>query len=123
MVVITTEESDAARKQELEALSIKVLECGVRDVEGGRMAAALHALGYDMVYSAAGPRIAHMLVADGVLNRLYLTFALRLLGGTNFATIIAGSGFDPAYDLRLHALFYDRHAPGPTGQLFAVFDC
>jgi riboflavin biosynthesis pyrimidine reductase len=123
LVVITTEESDAARKQELEALSIVVLECGVQNVEGEKMAAALHNLGYDMIYSAAGPHIAHMLVASGVLNRLYLTFALRLLAGTDFATIIAGSGFNPAPDVRLRTLYFDQHAPGSTGQLFAAFDC
>jgi riboflavin biosynthesis pyrimidine reductase len=121
-VVVTTESSDPQRKRELRSRAIEVLECGVDEVEGARMAAALEALGYRLIYSAAGPRIAHMLLAGGVLNRLYLTFALRLLGGAEFASIIEGGLFEPPIDLRLLSLYYDRHAPGPAGQLFAAFD-
>jgi len=123
LVVVTTESSDAGRKHELEAQSIRVLECGQQDVEGQEMARSLEALGYDLMYSAAGPRVAHMLLAGGVLNRLYLTFALHLLGGADYASIVEGSRFDTPSDLRLRSLYFDAHAPGPTGQLFAAFDC
>jgi riboflavin biosynthesis pyrimidine reductase len=123
LVVVTTESSDARRKQELEAQSIRVLECGQQDVEGQEMARRLDGLGYNLMYSAAGPRVAHMLLAGGVLNRLYLTFALHVLGGADFASIVEGPRFDPPFDLRLRSLYFDRDAPGPTGQLFAAFDC
>jgi len=122
LVVLTTGASPSARKAELEARSIKVLDCGAQDVEGPQLARVLQNLGYGLVYSAAGPRVAHMLLAGGVLDRLYLTLALRLLGGNDFATLVTGGAFEPALEMQLDSLYLDRLAPGPAGQLFGVFD-
>ena len=123
LVVITTEDSSAERKKWLASRSITVLEAGAQQVEGEKMASRLGERGYSLVYSAAGPRIAHMLLAGGVLDRLYLTFALRMLGSMDFASILEGLGFVPPRDMSLRSLIYDPHGPGPTGQLFAAFDC
>ena len=50
--------------------------------------------GYRTVYSAAGPRILHMLLAADVLDRLYLTTVPRVLGGDPFAAIVDGPLLD-----------------------------
>ncbi|MGH2538704.1 MAG: RibD family protein, partial [Candidatus Promineifilaceae bacterium] len=79
--------------------------------------------GYGLVYSAAGPQILHMLLSGRVLDRLYLTYANRILGGERYATIVAGHLFEPAIDLSLHSLYHDPHGLDGLGQLFAAYSC
>jgi hypothetical protein len=57
-----------------------------------------------------------------VLDRLYLTFANRILGGNPFSSIIEGPLFDPARDFSLRTLYFDPHGLDGNGQLFACFD-
>jgi hypothetical protein len=61
-------------------------------------------------------------LSGGVLNRLYLTYANRLLGGQEYASIIEGRSFSPAVDMTLSALYLDPHGLDGLGQLFAVYD-
>jgi riboflavin biosynthesis pyrimidine reductase len=78
-------------------------------------------LGYRTVYSAAGPKVLHLLLAGGVLDRLYLTYANRLLGGGSFATIVDGDLFTPTVDMRLVSVYFDAQALGGLGQLFVAY--
>ena len=78
-------------------------------------------LGYQAVYSASGPKVAHLLLAAGVLDRLYLTLANRLLGGDPFSSIVEGPLLAPAVDMRLHTLFLDVAGLNGLGQLFLSY--
>lgn len=123
VVVFTTADSDPQRVQEIEARAGKVYVAGETRVEGQRLAEHFARLGYRTVYSAAGPKILHLLLADGVLSRLYLTIANRLLGGQVFASIVDGERFQPPVAARLDTLYYDPHGVDGLGQLFAAYDC
>ena len=79
-------------------------------------------LKYQTVYSAAGPRILHMLLSAGVLNRLYLTHASRILGGDPFASIVEGGVLDTAVDMKLHTLTLDPAALDGQGQIFVSYN-
>jgi len=79
-------------------------------------------LGCRTAYSGAGPKVLHLLASGGVLDRLYLTFANRLLGGEPFASILEGPLLDPPVDLQLNSLYFDPYAIGGLGQLFASYD-
>ena len=79
-------------------------------------------LGYNTVYSAAGPRILHLLLADGVLNRLYLTQVGRLLAGSPFSTILEGGLLDTAVNTKLYSLYHDPDALIGLGQLLFAYD-
>ncbi len=123
VLVVTASGADAARVRALEDQNVRVIMAGEnRRVDGRRLVQSLSEAGYRNVYSAAGPRILHLLLAADVLDRLYLTYANRLLGGREFATFVEGAGFAPPIDLRLSALYYDTHALGGAGQTFAVYD-
>ncbi|MBX3054256.1 MAG: dihydrofolate reductase family protein [Caldilineaceae bacterium] len=122
VVVFTSAQPDPHRVREIEDQAGQVFVAGEERVEGGPLVQQMAALGYGTVYSAAGPRIAHLLLAAGVLDRLYLTHASRLLGGDPFAPIVEGPLFPQAIDLKLNTLYLDPAGLAGLGQLFVSYD-
>ena len=86
------------------------------------MVQQLTALGYQTIYSAAGPKILHLLLSGGVLDRLYLTHANRILGGNPYSSIVEGGLLKTAVHLTTHTLYHDPHGLDGLGQLFAAYD-
>ncbi len=121
--VLTGAQAASRRKAALRDAGIEVIEAGagVR-VEGRRLRDALVALGAQRMYSVAGPQVLHTMLADRVLDRLYLTLAGRVLGGAEFDTLCTGPTLDPAPKLRLANLYLDPEAPAGAGQLLATYD-
>jgi len=122
VVVFTTANPDPERVKEIEAKAGQVIVAGEESVAGDRMVRHLTDLGYQTVYSAAGPKVLHLLLAGGVLDRLYLTHAHRLLGGQTFSSIVDGDLLAPAIDMTLHTVYFDPHALNGSGQLFVSYD-
>jgi riboflavin biosynthesis pyrimidine reductase len=121
VVVFTTANPDLERVKEIEAKAGRVIVAGEASVAGDQMVQHLGELGYRTIYSAAGPKVLHLLLAGGVLDRLYLTYAQRLLGGQPFASIVDGDLLAPAVGMSLHTLYFDPHALGGLGQLFVAY--
>lgn len=121
VVFVTTADAAGSRSREFEKLG-KVVIAGEERVEGVRLVDGLSALGYKTIYSTAGPKVMHMLLHAGMLDRLYLTLVSRVLGGERFATITEGAPLDPPASFRLGELYYDSHAPDGAGQLFAMYE-
>ena len=71
-----------------------------------------------------GGEILNALIVDDALDRLYLTLACRMLGGTSFDTLLTGPVLDRAASFRLKALHYDpeESAGSDVEQLFAIFE-
>ncbi|MCB8985888.1 MAG: dihydrofolate reductase family protein [Ardenticatenaceae bacterium] len=123
VVIFTTANPDPQRVRELETHAGQVIVAGDDiTVDGAQMVQSLHDLGYRTIYSAAGPRVLHLLLQSGVLNRLYLTYANRLLGGFPFAAIVEGQTFPTAVGMTLHSLYHDPQALDGLGQLFAAYN-
>lgn len=122
IIVVTGNEAAPGRVKRLEAAGIRVMVTGhSRRVDGGEMVAQLATAGYHSIYAIAGPAVFHTLLAGGVLNRLYLTFACQLLGGNDYDSLLTGELLSPAKGLQLSTLHHDPHAP-TGGQLFGVFE-
>jgi riboflavin biosynthesis pyrimidine reductase len=121
-VVFTSGEAAPARVKEIEAEGIPVIAAGEREVEGPRLIAAARERGWRTVYSAAGPKVLHLLLSGGVLDRLYLTLANRLLGGKPYATVVEGELLEPPADMRLNTAYFDPHGLKGLGQLFLSYD-
>jgi riboflavin biosynthesis pyrimidine reductase len=121
VVVFTTANPDPARVSQIEAKAGQVIVAGEESVAGDRMVQHMTDLGYRTVYSAAGPRVLHLLLAGGVLDRLYLTQANRLLGGQPFSSIVEGDLLEPALGMRLHTVYFDPHGVDGLGQLFGSY--
>lgn len=132
VIVCTTENANCTRIAEIEQNAAKVLIVGDTSVDGSRFVEAMSALGYQTIYSAAGPRIAHLLLKSNVLNRLYLTYASRILAGHPFSSIVEGALFEDAIDFELNSIYWDPKGLSETqengmdkttaGQLFISYN-
>lgn len=122
LLVFTTSRVDPRRVAELEAQTSKVIIAGEESVQGRQLVGSLMDLGYKTVYSATGPKVLHLLLEGGVLDRLYLTHASRILGGDPYSSIVEGELLDPPVDFRLRSLYYDPHALEGLGQLYSVYE-
>ena len=121
--ILTGAAADPARRAQLEDAGAEVHTAGEgTTVDGGRAVALLNDIGYRRIYSVAGPYVLHTLLAANALDRLYLTFAHRIVGGEDFDTLCWGAELQPAPRARLRSLFYDAHAPEHAGQLIACYD-
>ena len=122
LLIFTTKSSDPNQIQRLKDQGARILFAGEESVDGQKLCAHMTELGYRTAYSGAGPKVLHLLALSGVLDRLYLTFANRLLGGEPYASILEGPLLDPPFDLQLNTLYFDPYGIEGLGQLFASYD-
>ncbi|MGR6034581.1 MAG: RibD family protein [Candidatus Nitrosoglobus sp.] len=121
--VATGSEANPFQVQKIEAKGIRVIFAGSGlRVQGHKLITALGQEGFTTIYMTAGPEVLNTLIADKMLNRLYLTQALRILGGESFDTLLKGGRLDPPADFNLHSLYYDTAAEKKVNQIFAVYD-
>lgn len=121
VVVFTLANQDRRRIAEIEAKAGTVYLVGEEQIDGLQMAALMRELGYRTVYSAAGPRVLHLLLSANIVDRLYLTSVHRLLGGQSFSTILEGDLLDAAVDLQLSTLYLDAAGADGTGQILGSY--
>ena len=122
VVIVTTEQADPGRVRALESETGKVVRAGDGKVNGDDLVSALQGLGYSLIYSTAGPKILHTLLSAGRLDRLYLTHAAKILGGSPFSSIVDGPLLDPPGGFKLTELYLDPAALEGSGQLLTVYD-
>lgn len=122
LYIFTTENADSDRKLALAGQGAEIVIAGEQDVSGQALISGLQENGCRLIYSTAGPKIFHLLVTAGFLDRIYLTITQRMLGGEPFATIMEGSQLSPPADFTLRSLFFDPQAPADVGQYYAAFD-
>ena len=122
VIVFTTANPDPTRAAEIKAQAGDLYVVGKDSVSGNKMASKMAELGYQTVYSAAGPKILHLLLAGKVLNRLYLTQVGRLLGGAPFSSILEGDLLETVVDAQLHTLYHDPQALDGLGQLLFAYN-
>lgn len=121
--VYTMANPDPERVKALEAQGLMVVAAGKRErVEARQMVAHMAEQGYRLIYSTAGPEIMHMLLAGRVVDRLYLTFANRILASEIFATMVQGPRLEPPVGFKLNTLYHDAVGLEGLGQLFASYD-
>lgn len=122
VIVITHETANPERRRQLEEETGHVSIAGASDVSGAGVIAALGGMGYRTIFMGTGPKVHHLLLADGALDRLYTTVAHRLLGGHPFSSLVEGDLLQPAVGMRLHSLYFDPHALDGLGQQFISYD-
>lgn len=122
VIVATTAAADPVRMRALEEAGAEVFLAGEEDVAGSRFIDGLAGRGYGIIYSAAGPRVHHTLLADGVIDRLYLTTANRLLGGEVYDPLVSGSLLGGGVSMTPASLCLDLGALDGAGQLLAMYE-
>ena len=122
VVVVTGESADRHRVDRMEQQGAVVLRAGAGDtVDPQRMVETLVERGLYRLYCIAGPRTLHGLLAAGAVSRLYLTLSHRLLGGSEFETLIEGPRFPLPIDTQLESLYHDPQGAHGASQWFAAF--
>jgi riboflavin biosynthesis pyrimidine reductase len=122
IIVITTSRADPERIKALESQAGKVIIAGEGNINGYRLVESLLEMGYRTIYNTTGPKVLHLLLAAGVLDRLYLSFVNRLLGGSPFSSIVEGEQLDPPADFVLNTIYLDPHALDGLGQLLTSYN-
>lgn len=122
-IFITTANPNPKRVSEIQAQAGPVFVAGKTRVSGALLKRQIQSLGYQTVYSGAGPQVLHLLLAGGVLNRLYLSSANRLLGGDEFDTFVKGELLKPPANLKMKTLYFDPFGLDGLGQMFISYDC
>lgn len=123
VVIATGADAPADRVAHWRSAGYKVLIAGTgASVDGGPLVRELGGMGFHSVYLLTGPRMLDTMLREGMLSRLYLTTAHRLLGGESFHSMLSGPELGDAGRLRLCALHYDASAPDGTGQFLAHFE-
>ncbi len=118
VIVCSCAGCDEQKAARLESMGLELIIAGDDRVDGVALKQALIGRGYRSAYMIAGPEIHRTLIADGVLDMLFLTTRLNLLGHDSFHTILSGA-LDAPQELELVRLFLDQHAP--SYQLFAQY--
>jgi riboflavin biosynthesis pyrimidine reductase len=120
VLVATVASAPAEKRDRLQAQGCEVVLAGEgRWVEAAPLIRALGGLGFRSLFLLAGPRLLEAMMRDGMLDRLYLTLAHRLVGGEHFHSLIGGPELGSAGRLRLAALY--AGADSGEGEWFAQF--
>lgn len=91
-------------------------------VSGTEIAKGLADLGHHTAFSAAGPRLAHLLMDAQVLDVLYVTYVMTLLGGRSYLTLNEGDLFENPPTFEMRSLYLDPAREDDAAQLFAAFE-
>ncbi|ATX79214.1 Pyrimidine reductase, riboflavin biosynthesis [Mariprofundus aestuarium] len=118
ILIFTGKHAEASKVDRLEAAGAELFVMDGPEVSGAALKAVLIALGYRSAYMIAGPLVHRTLIADRVLNLLFLTTRLRLIGGAGFDTILGGD-IGGAVEMHLRSLYLDRNAS--NAQFFAQY--
>ncbi len=121
-IFFTTAKPDPKRVREIEAKAGPVIVAGRKRVTGKLLKQRIQELGYSTVYSGAGPQVLHLLLEGGVLDRLYLTFANRILGGENFDTFVKGDLIKPPAEFKTDTIIFDPFGLDGLGQMFVSYE-
>ena len=123
VVVFTSADSDPVKRAALQDQGAEVYVVGESSVDGRLMVDQLAACGYKAVYNVSGAKILHIFVAAGVLDRLYVTYAHRMIGGAPFVPLLEGPLLETPLDLQLREIYLDLYALDGQGQIFLSYDC
>lgn len=122
VLIFTISQADPERIRDLEKQAGKVIIAGETGVMGDKLVEALLDLDYRVVYNSTGPKVLHLLLSAGVLDRLYLTSANRILGGKPFSSVVEGDLLEPPIDFRLNTVYFDPIALNGLGQMLTSYD-
>lgn len=122
LIVISGARPEKNRVTQLEAAGLDLVFTGTARVSGHDVYRVAAERRYSTVYSIAGPEVLYTLVADDRLDRLYLTFALRLVAGRDYDTLLRGDALPRPVAPRLHELYFDPPAGPYPGLLFASLE-
>lgn len=120
--ILTTANPDSDAARALVDDDVSVIHFAGDTVNGRPAVDFLAKQGYRCIYSIGGPHVLRTLLADDVLDTLFLTTVHRLIGGDGAPGVLEGAPLPLPADFRLETLYYDPHSHDGVGQTFARYD-
>jgi riboflavin biosynthesis pyrimidine reductase len=118
VMVLTSQQADRKKLELLQSYGLKVCMAGKKTVEGLALKQLLIEQGYRSAYMIAGPQVHRTLLADHVLDQMFLSTHCSLLGGSVFHTILEGD-IENTAQLELRSFYLDQCAS--STQFFANY--
>lgn len=120
--ILTTTAPDSTDTHRLQQAGATVQHFASAKVGGAAAVEFLAEQGYRRIYSVGGPYVFQTLLADGVLDTLFLTTVHRLVGDSDAPGILEGSPLPLPLNFHLRTLYYDTHSHDGIGQTLARYD-
>ncbi len=122
VVTVSPKVADSCRVQSIRQAGVEIVTVdSPSHVTGHELLRVLAERELGRVYMIGGPRLFHSLLEDGVVQRLYLTIAARVLGGDrDIETLVRGPAFSVPAEAKLRRLVLD--AETQPQQLFTSYD-
>ncbi len=123
--LITVERHDRLTTQGAEVIGLDAEPDAAsvsRELDVRQVVRELGARGYRRVYSVAGPYSLHSLLRHGVVDTLFVTQRLAMIGGERYQSLLEGPALDSPAGFSLASLYYQEAVDEEAGQLFARFD-
>jgi len=118
VTVLTGQLANSAAICHLEDNGIRVIQHQTSElIDAQAVYAALKTMGVKSAYLQTGPQLLGSMLLEKLINRLYLTISLRLIGGDQFLSLLQGELPMDGVPLELVHLYLDNQS-----QLFACFD-
>lgn len=98
-IVVTHEGADPGRAADLADLGVEVVRAGAGDVDLTAAVDALRGRGLRRILCEGGPHLNGQLLADGLVDEVFLTIAPTLVGGPSSRIVVGDRTVDVALDL------------------------
>jgi riboflavin biosynthesis pyrimidine reductase len=122
IVILSSARAAADDAEALKKANVQLIAATAERVSGNDIRRLAQERGFATVYAIGGPEVLYTLVEAHMLNRLYLTIALKLLGGEDFYSLLRGPALRPPLAFDLHELYFDAPSADNPPLLFASFD-
>jgi riboflavin biosynthesis pyrimidine reductase len=122
ILVITGARPDAHQRSRCASAGVELVTVSGPQVSGEDIGRLLKERSLQTLYSIGGPQILYTLASARLLDRLYVTIALRLIAGVQFDTLLRGEILQPPLDTRLIELHLDPSEGTKPSYLFATLD-
>ncbi len=91
-LVVVSEKADRARALAIQKSGAHVFVCGKDDVDLGRLVIALNAMGIRKILIEGGSELNASAIKAGIVDRLYLFVAPKIIGGRGARGVVGGVG-------------------------------
>lgn len=122
VLVFTSGDGGETAVSKMTEQGAEVIICGDDELDSAQIPARLAERGYRSAYITFGPHGLHAMLQAGIVQRLYLTLAHRLIAGDPFQPLTLGKLLDPPLDLELRTIYFDAEPLDGSGQLYLSYN-
>ena len=123
-ITILTTSKDEKKIQKFEKKGFKVIHCRGKNVSAMRLNKYIIENKFKSIYFIAGPRIVEQMISKDLLDRLYCSTSMCIMGSEKYDQIIRGDFIKKSKNLELKELYMytDRAKKISQQTLFQVFN-